>query len=267
MPRILFSVLEKENGELILVSKTAERTKPNGPVIREQRFSVHPSQRSPIYTTVKQTLNTADGKSETSVMLTDAVKRKAGFSILYARRVQNLDEDRYTIGGNRKHKLNVLADYDPSFYSLYFAVFLGHPDAPFEARTDGVVVSHFRFRSFKLLVLASLDAVPSHYSTHYATAVTFPPEVSKQNEIQDALRFQMTGRPPEACLHQYVNSVKLLTRLYWETAIQELDDPALIQFARERIAEVSDVEMTAIELGTGLTPTHMLSGGKPPNLR
>lgn len=266
--RILFSALEKKDGELILVTKTAERATPGGPIIREQRFSVHPSLRSQEYTTIKQTLNTADGKSETSVVLTDAVKRKNGFSVLYARRVQNLSDSRYIISSaDRRGKVYVLADYDPELYSMYFGVFLAHPDVQFDARADGIVVSQFPFKTFQLVVLTSLAGAPSHYSTHYATAVTFPPEISDHGPTKETLRYHMSGRSPKVCLHQYLNSVKTLIRLYWEAVIPELDHPELIQFAREQIAAVSDVELTEVKLGTATISTHMLKGGKPPNLR
>lgn len=253
---------------MILVSKSAEHAGIGGPEILEQRFSIHPSPRSADYTTIKQTLNTADGKSQTSAMLTDAVKRKNGYSILFARRVQDLRDAKYILPLTGKpRRIYTLAEYNPEFHCLYFAVFLGHPDSVFDARSDGIVVSHFPFREFKIVILMSLDGWPSHSSTHYTTAVTVAPEITEDDATKAVLRSHMAGKSPEICLHQYLNSLKTLIRLYWEAVLPELDNPELIKLAHEKIAEVSDVELTEVKLGTETLSTHMLSGGKPPNLR
>jgi hypothetical protein len=125
--RILFTVLEKANGELIIPTKTGERAENNlGPRLLEQRYSVHPSPQSSEFTTIKQTVNTDDGKTETSVILTDAVKLKTGFAIVFVRRVQDLTPERYAIQStNRKNERTfVIADLDPVLHTLFISVYL-----------------------------------------------------------------------------------------------------------------------------------------------
>jgi hypothetical protein len=119
--------LEKANGELIIPTKTGERAENNlGPRLLEQRYSVHPSPQSSEFTTIKQTVNTDDGKTETSVILTDAVKLKTGFAIVFVRRVQDLTPERYAIQStNRKNERTfVIADLDPVLHTLFISVYL-----------------------------------------------------------------------------------------------------------------------------------------------
>lgn len=266
-PRTLFSVIEKENGELFLIPKAAERAEIGGPLIQEQRFSIHLSSKSADYNTVKQTLRTSDGKTETSVMLTDAVKLRNGFSVLFVRRAQDLRDTRYNPKEAEADRVHVLADYDPAFYSLYFGVFVGHPDTDFDTRTGGVAVSQFHFKLFKIIVLTSLDGWPSHFSSHVATAITFAPGIVDDVPAKDMLRHHMGGKSSQICLHQYINSVKTLIKLYWEAVLPELDDPDLIALAQAEIAKVSDVELVELNLGGAAVSTHVLSGGPPPKLQ
>jgi hypothetical protein len=266
-PRILFSIIEKQNGELILVPKHGERMETHdGPKILEQRFSIHPSPNSLEFTTIKQTLNAEDGQSVTSVVLTDAVKKKTGFQILFVRRVQNLLSERYILKPSAKkfERSFVLADYDPELYTMFFGILLGHPDTPFDVKMNDVVVSHFPFSRFKIVLLTSIAMIPSHWTTSYAHAVTLPLENAPAGITPDTMRYQMTGKGPEICLVQYMNSIKTLVHGFWHMVLPELTRPELIQYAHEQIAKVSDVTLVALEAGTNPLSIHMLTSGKPP---
>jgi hypothetical protein len=267
IPRILFSIIEKQNGELILIPKTADRMETgDGPRILQQRYSIHPSPNSSDFSTIKQTINAEDGQSITSVVLTDAIKRKTGFSILLVRRVQNLTPDKYILEKSAKkyERAFVLADYDPELYTMFFGVFIGHNDTPFDVRPQDIVVSHFPFARFKIILFTSLAPMPSHWTTSYAHAVTLPPEKPPTGMTADTLRYHMTGKSPEICIEQYRNSVKTLVRGFWLTVLPELTRPELIQYAHEQIAQVSDVNLVALEPGTNPLSIHMLTSGTPP---
>jgi hypothetical protein len=270
IPRILFSIIEKQSGELLLVPKTADRMETNdGPLLLEQRYSIHPSPNSAEFTTIKQTLNAADGQSITSVVLTDAIKKRTGFSIISVRRVQDLSGDRYILKeGTKKHERTlILAEYDPSLYTMFFGLLIGHPEVAFDASASGIVVSHFPFRRFKIILLTSILMMPSHHSTQYTHAVTLPPEQPMLGMSQETLRYQMTGKSPEICMEQYQNSVKTLVKNFWELVLPELTDPDAINYAKEQIELVNDVTLTALERGTNPLSIHMLTSGKPPNPR
>jgi hypothetical protein len=266
--RILFTILEKPNGELIIPMKTGERAETNlGPRLLEQRYSIHPSPQSREFTTIKQTVNTDDGKTETSVILTDAVKLKTGFAIVFVRRVQDLMPERYVIQSpNRKNEqTRVLADLDPILHTLFIGVFLGHPDTPFDASHDDVVVSHFPFKEFKVIILSTGKLIPVHYTTDYAHAVTFPPETLPDVNSQAILRTHMQGKTPDICIRQFLNSVRMLEKMLWQKGLLEVTEPHLVKFIKEKISELDNFTMEPSGLGIGLRSTHRLSDGKSPN--
>jgi len=270
IPRILFSIIEKQNGELLLVPKTGARMETHdGPLLLEQRYSIHPSPNSAEFTTIKQTLNAEDGQSITSVILTDAVKKKTGFSIIFVRRVQNLESDRYILKeSTKKHERTfVLAEYDPDLYTMLFGVLIGHPDTKFDATASGIVVNHFPFKQFKIILLESIVMMPSHSTSQYTHAVTLPPEEATYGMSTEHLRYQMAGKSPDICIVQYQNSVKTLVRNFWIAVLPELTRPELIEYAKEQIALVSDVSLVALEGGTNPLSIQMLTSGKPPNPR
>ena len=161
----------------------------------------------------------------------------------------------------------MLADYDQRLYTLYFGVFVGHTEMEFDARAGGIVVNQFSFKKFKLVVLTSLVATPSHYSTAYTTAVTLRPELASDAESKDTLRSYMSGKASDVCLRQYVITIRSLIRGFWEDVLPTLDNEKDIRFAKERIAEVSDVELAELELDREKLLVHTLRGEKPPNLR
>lgn len=268
--RILFTILEKPDGELIIPMKTGERAENSlGPRLLEQRYSVHPSPQSPEFTTIKQTVNTDDGKTETSVILTDAVKLKTGFAIVFSRRVQDLTPERYAIQStNRKNERTyVLADLDPVLHTLFISVFVGHPDTPFDVSSDDAVASHFPFKEFKIIILSTAKLIPVHYTTDYSHAVTFPPETLPDVRLQFILRAHMQGKPPDICIRQFLNSVTMLEKMLWEKGLLEVTEPHLIEFIKEKISELDNFTMEPSGLGTGPRAVHTLSDGKPPNSR
>jgi hypothetical protein len=266
--RILFTILEKPNGELIIPMKTGERAESKfGPRLLEQRYSVHPSPQSLEFTTIKQTVNTDDGKTETSVILTDAAKLKTGFAIVFVRRIQDLTPERYEIkSANRKaERTYVVADLDPALHTLFIGVFIGHPDTPFHASNDGIVVSHFPFKEFKVIILSTARIMPVHYSTDYAHAVTFPPETFPDTKSQVILRTHMQGKSPDICTRQFFNSVRVLEKMLWEKGLLEVTEPHFIEFIKQRIAEIDDFTLGPSGLDTGPRSTHTLSDEKSPN--
>jgi hypothetical protein len=270
LPRMQFSILEKQNGELLVPSRTAERAESNlGPRILEQRYSIHPSPQSAEFTTIKQTINTEDGKTETSAILTDAVKLKTGFAVVFVRRVQDLTPERYALRDTKKkHERTVfLADLDPKQHTMFFGLFVGHPDTPFEALPNDVVVSHFPFKKFKIIILATAKLMPVHYTTDYSHAITLAPEMVHDAQSKAVFRYQMQGKSAAICLRQFHNSVTMLEKMLWEKALLEpgLTEPHIVEFIKDRINELSYVTTTSLELGTGQQSIRMLGDGKPPS--
>jgi hypothetical protein len=266
--RTLFTVIEKPNGELVIPIKGADRFGADwkaGKRVLEQRYSIHSSPRSKEFNVIKQTINLEGGQSITMAALTDAVKLKNGFSIILVRRCQRLTDD-----PPEEIKPNepafVLPEFDPSFFTLFHAIFVGHPDTVFDASDPDVVAAAFPFKKFEIVVMASLRKLPSHRTTDFLHSVTMPPE-TKLDE-QAVRRFLMTGRSPEICFQQYRNSVKLLTRRYL-TLILETEDlsPKAVERIQQELAEIGDVELTLVEAGPNQPAIHMLTSGPLPDSR
>lgn len=262
--RLLFTVIEKENGEIILATENAGRDKERQSAILEQRFSIHPSPRSLTYTTVKRTQNTADGHTATSVMLTDAVKRKNGFALVLVRRVQDLRPAKYKIAITKECERGyVLGEYDPAHYTFYLGLFLGHPDVNFDARVPQGVVHEFRFKRFKLVLLETLLETPSHSSTQYGTAVTLDPDnlsLTSTEDGKELLRSFMSGKNPEVCVRQYLRTMMTLIKNFWEMVLPELDGEEQIRYAKDWIEAASGGNVAELGLGKGPLLTHLPTG-------
>jgi hypothetical protein len=267
--RILFSIVEKSNGELILPIKSAERMGPDwttGPIVLEQRYSIHPSPKSADFTTIKQTINLEGGKSITTVALTDAVKKKSGFSIILVRRCQNLVDSPQPAFRTKPHdRLLTLNGFDPITFTLFFGLFVGHPETKFDTTDDELVIAPFYFQKFQVVLITSLFYMPSYRTTEMLHALTSRPESAKHQHQETVFRHLMMGKSPEICVRQYRTSVRWLAKNFLEkTMLPQLTTPSTIDFVREQIARLGDVTLSTQELGTTGQLIHMLSDGKPP---
>ena len=148
---------------------------------------------------------------------------------------------------------------------MFFGLFVGHPDAPFDALPGDVVVSHFPFKKFKIILLATAKLMPTHYTTDYSHAITLPPATAPDAQSKAVFRYHMQGKPAAICLRQFQNSVTMLEKMLWEKALLEVTEPTLIEFINERIKELGDVTLTSVESGTDQRSIRILSDGKPPS--
>ena len=267
--RQLFSVVEKQNGELTLPINAGAYFVINGveKSVREHRYSIHSSSRSQNYTTIKQTVELETNEKFTSVSLTDAVKNKNGFSIIYVRRCQDLTDPSLPMNFSQKGTDTVYAlpAYDPKMFTMFHALFVGHPDTEFSIPDENIIISPFRFRDFQLLVFISLEPFPSVEFSEFLHAITSPPEANQTDLGQALLRHLMTGRSPENCIKQYRNSVHLLTKRFFQRMLPLLKDPKIIERVKADIAAIPDVTLNELELDTGQRLIDMLSDPMPPN--
>jgi hypothetical protein len=187
-PRLLFSVLERRNGDLILVVRTAERIgydhrgNPDDAIL-EQRYSIHVSPNSEEYSTIKQTLNTADGQSRNSWQLTNAIKKRTGFAMIYGRRPCRLDIKRFELEPNDKNEMCDLGSFDQQKRNLVYLVFIGHPDRPFiKSYGVGWRVVQRNFSNFRIVVLYHVMPLPPHRTS---SAVGHVSTYSPSNPVTD----------------------------------------------------------------------------------
>lgn len=268
---ILFSIVEKPNGELILPIVSAERMGPNwdtGPRVLEHRYSIHTSPQSQDFTTIKQTINLATGPSVTTVALTDAVKKRTGFSLILVRRCQNLvDAPHVAFRHKHRDKLFVLPEFDPIKFTLFVGMFVGHPDELFGSTDDEIIISPFHFRTFQIVIMASLIAMPSHHTTQFVHALTTPPDLAKHEQQRELLHYLMMGKPASICIRQYRTSVKWLTKQYLEKMLPQITHQDVLDEVQKRISAIGDVTLTPQTLGIVGRSIHMLTDGKLPNPR
>jgi hypothetical protein len=169
-PRVLFSVLEKKNGELIIPVRSAERyghTYSSAIPILEQRFSIHPSLKSKDYTTIKHTTNLVDGTQVSSVALTDAIKLRTGFSIVYVKRVQDLSPEKYLLSeaDANSSTLIKLPPIKPPTEMLFYGLLVGPIEIEFKAKDPDVLVIQHCFKPIshrRTCYLVPKVAVSSH---------------------------------------------------------------------------------------------------------
>ena len=250
-PRTLFSVIEKANGELVITLKTGgyfgSPPQPGSRVI-EQRYSIHTSPKSPDYNVMKLTINMADGRSVRLAALTDAVKKRNGFSILLVRRCEDLSRlDEATCYPN-KERILTLAEYDPARDNFYYGIFVGHPDTVFDTTDPGLSFNKFSFASFNIVVACSFVELPSYHTTDIVHSLTSPPESHPEGE--DVARFLMTGRTPQICLAQYNNAKRLLARRFIEFVLEhEKLEPETVKMLESDLEQIGGVEL--IDLGLG----------------
>jgi hypothetical protein len=263
--RTLFSVVEKQSGELIIPIKGADHVGPDpqiGDVVVENRISIHPSTKSEQYNVIKLTTISARGEVTTAVSLTDAVKLKNGFGVIFSRRCQRF------VASDAEHmredeRTYALAEIDPSMFNLMHAVFVGHPDTAFDARHPDIVVNEFGFKMFKLVAMASVYPLPSHHTTEFLHTVTLPPEQAVDQEV--LRRFVMTGRSPEVCIMQYRNSVTLLIARFIRHILATEDlDRSTIDMLNGDLARLGDVELGQLTTAPGQPTIHLLTSGQIP---
>jgi hypothetical protein len=147
------------------------------------------------------------------------------------------------------------------------AVFVGHPDVPFDATDPDIVISAFDFKTFRIVIMASLYQLPSHHTTEFLHSITMPPE-TKVDE-QALRRFLMTGRSPEICLQQYRNSVKLLASRFLKMILETEPDlsPETVEMIRQDLVKIGPVGLTLLESAPNQPAIHMLTSGPLPNFR
>ncbi len=141
--RELFSVVERKSGDVMIFVKAAVDVSPGEGAefqeVKEQRFSVHVSPKSPGHT-VKQTLRTARGQITTSalVMPRSLTARSAGGIILKPKsqfcwpifmvRPPSLENERYLSKPKPADRRISIGSFSPKLANLVYMVIVTSPD-------------------------------------------------------------------------------------------------------------------------------------------
>jgi hypothetical protein len=247
--RGLFSILERPNGELLIPNTSGGRYADELTVgyeaatqILEDRISIHLSLNSEEFTTIKKTTVLEGTRRITAVALTDAVKRKTGFSNIFVRRYENLSGDGYAPLGKAKvgDRLLVVPEHDPKFHTMFGALYLGHPDLEFRiAHKDPMLhIEPIKFRNFQVVVMFSLHPIRSHYSTEIASKITYDPK-SLADDGKVAISYlQMQGKSAEVCVVQYQIVVWAMLRRVLKIELQEATTPEAIKDIKRHLRRI-----------------------------
>ena len=273
-PRVLFSILEKPNGELIVPFRLLERRGANymtGTPILEQRFSIHPSLKSAEFTTVKHTTNLADGKRIVHTALTDAVKGKTGFFMIFARRAPIMSADKYLLSERDRNRSTIvdLPEYNQATHTLFYSLFVGPNEIEFRGPENReVIVKQYSLKRFRIVFVAGLLSLPSVHSSEFMHILTMDPSLSSDTSEQEVWRGRMRGSPDHICLLKFKNAGFRLAKRFLEYVLStgEVADPEIIALIDLRVAEYQRLILPLeVDIGPQLARTQ--TDAKPPSPR
>lgn len=162
----LFTVRLKLNGELMIThplgasyagdlssgESGALVASENSPKFIQERLSVHLSQNSRDYNTVKRTSVRSDGTELTSVAITNAVKKKEGYAFMFGGRWYNIAMLPAAAPECRRKTISKL---DPNQETFIGTILLAHAGAVFPEHlpvTENITVTQERFGGFRIVV-------------------------------------------------------------------------------------------------------------------
>jgi hypothetical protein len=242
--RALFMIDEdpRKDGDVFIKIRTGLQVgvQPNHTLVRQQRFSVHPSHRSKEFSSIKHTLELVDGRREETVQMSDAVKLKTGVAPVFSLRYGDLSDKRYNVTQAKGFdKLN-LGDFDPKTGTPIVSVFVTHHDFDAPAVCDFGVIHEVRTSLFLLLIVVAYFPIQSFPASWTISSITErAPE--DDDHARERMRIRMTGLSlPEMYAHLEMTNSFLFLDLV-ETVVQNCDAaivpphfPALLEQLRSK---------------------------------
>ena len=179
----LFSITQRDNDDIVIKPQQAEFYREiNGedlqktPLIINQKYSIHcsPNSESGINAIV-QTLELSTGENIKTRNYTNALKKNNLFTILFACRCPDLDNDRYLT--DDKTTIVNLTKYNSKISVLYYMIVVGNVGENFE----DIIHSDFgcttiQLNKFSVSVFWSFSHMPSDPTGSKIHVLTLPPE-------------------------------------------------------------------------------------------
>lgn len=176
--RRLMEITEsKKDGSVYIKNNSGmqEGIPPNHKLIKEERYSIHPSDESPLYSTI---LNhhyfVDDTQGPTALHYTNAIKLKAGFTPVVHIRYPDFITPQYEIGKIKKDTVVInFGEVDASAEFLYVSIFVGHPETEFPLPeycefTKFEIITN-RFRLVFLVSVINLPAIPFAFMFNFCS--------------------------------------------------------------------------------------------------
>ncbi len=173
--RRLISLYERKNGDVVVKIHSAQNFRnlddqATGPGIQEQRYSIHLSLLSAdAISTIKHTLILVDGTKMETYHPTRALRRRAGYALMFVKRCSDFQSPRYDLGEKSSRSIGAL---DVETHSLYYGVFTCRKPVSFPKIVSPCVnITIFQFRELMVIVLWSFCAFPAAPTTQMEHAM------------------------------------------------------------------------------------------------
>lgn len=211
-PRSVCVLEENPKGDLYIRLRSGRQVgfPPNATRLRQSRFSIHPSDESPNFSTIKHTVELQGQPITTTVAITDAVKKKTGFATIFSRRCSAMGEARYDVSSNLTNLS--IGSFNPREQTPIMHVLVGAPDVTFHSPSGGIDVYTFLSNRFQLVVCVDYLPYPANASELLIINRTFAPEIfadeDGEGKMQAIMRRQMEGSPATACINMFLKAFK-----------------------------------------------------------
>jgi hypothetical protein len=205
--------------------------------ILQHRFSIHPSLRSLKYSTLKCTMDLADGRISRTVALTEAVKSGQGFTILYVSRASEMSTPRYDFDLGDDEDVIQLGEVDFSKWALIHGIFVGNPDIAFPEEVEGIDVQGAeRFikiysKHFQLVICYYFVLLPA---TPFARVISFQTYPHSGRYLE--------GFDPIACRIAFNDIAFAFIFDLIQTLINLTDDPQAKDGLRDQLNSIATPE-------------------------
>ena len=177
-PRRLMEITEsKKDGSLYIKNNAGLQRglPPDNKIIKEQRHSIHPSDNSPLYSTIVKHLKFEDNTfSPPFFHYTNAIKTGVGFTPVLHIRYSDLNHTSHEIGAAKADVVTLeLGQTDLTKENIYLTMFVGHPDSEFDLPADSMdQMSQIITARFKIVILIRLIegcAIPFYWVMNTAS--------------------------------------------------------------------------------------------------
>jgi hypothetical protein len=278
-PRSLFTVREdlredipEKFGELTITLTHAELFGFAEDVYRpktiQQKYSIHPSIKSDRYTTFKHTIVLNDRIEQTTAFLSDAIKKKNGFAIVYVRLNPDLRNDRYAIPSDAENVIS-LGEIDPISHTLIHGILVCHKDLDFGASENPhLQVYDVIFNQCKLIVLHYLAPLPSSSEGQIEHLMTTPPEKIAGQREKRLMQHAMKGRTKAVASGVFAGLLGLMVLKEIRRILPSISDPALrARLESDEVLLSSGTREFQKKIRTGQPATRTLTARKPATRR
>lgn len=237
--RSLLLIEEKAQGDVYIRIKSGTQVgiPPNHVLVVQDRYSVHPSINSQTYTTLKKTVELANGFISTGVALTDAVKRQNGFAHLFTHRSSDLNAPVYDIDDDGRDSI-ILGDFDPIKNVLVFGLFVGHPETVFGTGSGQEAIDTFCSSRFQFVICSHWITLPAAPFAWTMNSITFDPNSFEDEAGQEWAHELMKGETPKSSLELFHGLSGELTVNLLETYLAMGPDEATRKWLEDLIESV-----------------------------